>query len=56
MFISDLIRILEFHHAFPACNELRQSRAMMSHDFKSNSSLDAQKTHNRLSKNYFFSK
>ena len=35
----------DFRHAFPACNELRQVRAMMSRDFKSNSSLAAQKTH-----------
>ena len=40
---------------FQACNELRQSRAMMSQDSKSNSSLDAQKSssYNRLSKKLF---
>ena len=43
-------RIFGFRHAFLACNELGQSRTMMSHYFKSNSSLDAQKkaSHNRL--------
>ena len=42
---SDLIWFLDFRHALPACNELRQSRAIMSHDLKSNSSLDAKKSH-----------
>ena len=38
------------------CNELRQNRAIMSYDFKSNSSPYTKKSlsHNRFSKNYFF--
>ena len=38
------------------CNELRQSRAMMRHNFNSDSSPSSKKksSHNKLSKNYFY--